>query len=252
LKHIHAAGLVHRDLKPSNVLVSFDGTLKIGDFGLATAVHESSDESLDLDGDREYLAPEALRSEIDMPIDIFSLGLIMLEIAANVKLPENGATWTALREDDFSEIPVLTQVGHAVQRDAEGMPLEDTDRSLGMLDNGDLTKANRRSYILRSGVVQSGDIFGLRRSGSSRKTELQQPPPFMTDPKHASSLDTVVKRMLAAVPELRFTVTDLLELEALNWVARRQRAGATVFEGNWGPGDDVVEPTSLDTEMTDV
>ncbi|KAI1814200.1 hypothetical protein GGS20DRAFT_585780 [Poronia punctata] len=251
LRNIHAAGLVHRDIKPSNILVSFDGTLKIGDFGLATAVHESSDDSLDLDGDREYLAPEALRSEIDMPIDVFSLGLILLEMAANVKLPENGATWTALREDDFSEIPLLTQVGSAVQRDAEGMPLEDTERSLAVPDNGEAAK-NRRNYALRSGAGPSSDIFGLRRTGSSRKTELQEPPLFMSDPEDSSSLDTVVRRMLAAVPEIRPTVNGLLRLEALNWVGHRRRAGATVFEGNWGPGDDVIEPASADTEMTDV
>ncbi|GAW17093.1 hypothetical protein ANO14919_065430 [Xylariales sp. No.14919] len=255
LGHIHSAGFVHRDLKPSNILVGFDGTLKIGDFGLATSLQEVSSASLDLDGDREYLAPEALRSEIDTPVDIFSLGLIMLEIAANVKLPENGATWTALREDDFSEIPVLTQVGNAVQRDAEGMPLDDTERSLNVLDNdGNTAKSNSRSYIVRSGGRQSGDIFGLHRtnSGSSRKMELQQPPLFMSDPNHPSSLDTVVRRMLAAAPMLRFTALDLLQLEVLTWVGHRRRAGATVFEGNWGPGDEVVEPLSLDTEMTDV
>ncbi|RYC61269.1 hypothetical protein CHU98_g4942 [Xylaria longipes] len=255
LRHIHSAGFVHRDLKPANVLVGFDGTLKIGDFGLATSLREASNGSFcfDLDGDREYLAPEALRSEIDTPVDIFSLGLIMLEIAANVKLPENGATWTALREDDFTEIPVLTQVGDAVQRDAEGMPLDDTERSLNILDNdGSSAKSTRRSYILRSGARQSGDIFGLHRTGSSRKTELQHPPPFMSDPNHCSSLDTVVRRMLAAVPMLRFTALDLLQLETLAWVGHRRRAGATVYEGNWGPGDEVVEPLFLDTEMTDV
>ncbi|KAI1303298.1 hypothetical protein F5Y03DRAFT_189089 [Xylaria venustula] len=255
LGHIHASGFVHRDIKPSNILVGFDGTLKIGDFGLATSLHEVSDTSLDLDGDREYLAPEALRSEIDTPADIFSLGLVMLEIAANVKLPENGATWTALREDDFSEVPVLTQVGSTVQRDAEGMPLDDTERNLNISESdANTVKSSRRSYILRSGVRQSGDIFGLNRvgSGSSRKTELQQPPVFMSDPNHCSSLDTVVRRMLAAVPVLRFTALDLLQLEALIWVGHRRRAGATVFEGNWGPGDEVVEPLSLDTEMTDV
>ncbi|KAF2973498.1 hypothetical protein GQX73_g222 [Xylaria multiplex] len=255
LGHIHSAGFVHRDLKPSNILVGFDGTLKIGDFGLATSLREASNASLDLDGDREYLAPEALRSEIDTPADIFSLGLMMLEIAANVKLPENGATWTALREDDFSEIPVLTQVGTAVQRDAEGMPLDETERSLTVPDNdGSTVKSNSRSYILRSGARQSGDIFGLHRTGtgSSRKTELQQPPLFMSEPSHCSSLDTVVRRMLAAVPVLRFTALDLLQLEALAWVGHRRRAGATVFEGNWGPGDEIVEPLSLDTEMTDV
>ncbi|KAI0974000.1 hypothetical protein F4678DRAFT_394338 [Xylaria arbuscula] len=255
LGHIHASGFVHRDIKPSNILVGFDGTLKIGDFGLATSLQEVSDTSLDLDGDREYLAPEALRSEINTPADIFSLGLMMLEIAANVKLPENGATWTALREDDFSEVPILTQVGSTVQRDAEGMPLDDTERNLNVSDNdANTAKSSRRSYVLRSGVRQSGDIFGLNRAGpgSSRKTELQQPPVFMSDPNHCSSLDTVVRQMLAAVPVLRFTALDLLQLEALTWVGHRRRAGATVFEGNWGPGDEVVEPLSLDTEMTDV
>ncbi|KAI0479580.1 hypothetical protein F4859DRAFT_440623 [Xylaria cf. heliscus] len=255
LSHIHLAGFVHRDLKPANVLVGFDGTLKIGDFGLATSLREASNAGFcfDLDGDREYLAPEALRSEIDTPVDIFSLGLIMLEIAANVKLPENGATWTALRENDFTEIPVLTQMGDAVQRDAEGMPLDESERSLGVLENdGGSAKSARRGYILRSGARQSGDIFGLHRTGSSRKTELQHPPPFMSDPNHCSSLDTVVRRMLAAVPMHRFTALDLLQLETLAWVGHRRRAGATVYEGNWGPGDEVVEPLSLDTEMTDV
>ncbi|CAJ2502517.1 Uu.00g099110.m01.CDS01 [Anthostomella pinea] len=250
LKHIHSAGLIHLDLKPSNILVGFDGTLKIGDFGLATGHGLPRS---DMEGDRTYMAPEALRSEIGCSADIFSFGLIMLEIAANVQLPENGATWTALREGDFDEVPTLTQEGTPVPRDTEGMPIDETERGVNLSEDDSHTTRNlRRSYNFRGARRQSGDIFGLNRNGSSRKTELQQAPDFMSNPDHPSSLDKVVKAMLAVVPSYRPTATQMLELEALNWVGTRQRAGATVFEGNWGPGDEVIEPSSLDTEMTDV
>ncbi|KAI0015125.1 hypothetical protein F4780DRAFT_787430 [Xylariomycetidae sp. FL0641] len=236
LSHIHAAGFVHLDLKPSNILVSFDGSLKIGDFGLAAPVPVTK--GPDFEGDREYLAPEALRSDVDQPADVFSLGLITLEIAANVKLPENGATWTALREGDFSEVPTLTQDPATNEKDAEGLPFEDSERSVNSF---------------RSAGRRSSDIFGLIRNNSNRKTELQEPPEFASDPDHPSSLDAVVKRMLAPVPECRPTIGEILRLEALDWVATRQRAGATVFEGNYGPDVESMESVSHeDVEMTDV
>ncbi|KAL7623227.1 mitosis inhibitor protein kinase swe1 [Parahypoxylon ruwenzoriense] len=245
LKHIHDAGFIHLDLKPANIFINFEGALKIGDFGLALAV--PLDRAPDQEGDREYLSPEALRSDIDKPSDIFSFGLIMLEIAANVKLPENGATWSGLREGDFSEVPTLTQDERVISRDATGMPIEDNDRSANLFGDESASQNYRRSYNFRSTTRQSGDIFGL-----GRKNELQQPPGFMKDPEHPSSLDIVVKAMLMPEPSRRPVVSQLLELEALNWVERRHRAAATVFEGNWGPADEMAEPISLDTEMTDV
>ncbi|KAI5861232.1 kinase-like protein [Durotheca rogersii] len=245
LQHIHDAGFIHLDLKPANVFINFEGTLKIGDFGLAVSVPLET--VPDLEGDREYLAPEALRSEIDKPADIFSFGLIMLEIAANVKLPENGTTWTSLREGDFSEVPVLTQDAAAIVRDATGMPVDDADRSASLFGGTGAAKNARRGYHFRNVGRQSGDIFGL-----GRKNELQQPPDFMSDPDHHSSLDTVVKAMLAPEPNQRPVISQLIESEALEWVACRRRAAATVFEGNWGPADELAGPISLDTEMTDV
>ncbi|KAK6951187.1 hypothetical protein Daesc_007718 [Daldinia eschscholtzii] len=245
LKHIHDAGYIHLDLKPANIFINFEGTLKIGDFGLTTAL--PIEKGPDLEGDREYLAPEALRGEIGKPTDMFSFGLIMLEIAANVKLPENGTTWAGLREGDFSEVPVLTQDAGAIMRDANGMPLDESDRSVGLFGDDRATPASRRNYNFRSTTRQSADIFGL-----GRKSELQHPPDFMKDPDHPSSLDIIVKSMLAPDPMMRPTISQLLDLEAANWVASRQRAAATVFEGNWGPADEVSAPISLDTEMTDV
>ncbi|KAH7025900.1 uncharacterized protein B0I36DRAFT_150646 [Microdochium trichocladiopsis] len=245
LSHIHGQGFIHLDLKPANILINFEGTLKIGDFGLATSLPACK--GPDLEGDREYLAPEALRSDIDKPADIFSFGLIMLEIAANVKLPDNGATWTALREGDFSEVPTLTQDASAIVRDATGMPVDELETNNSLATGEPRPSIKRHGYNFRRNSRHTGDIFGL-----AKKNELQEPPAFMKDPTHSNSLDVVVKSMLAAEPMCRPGISDILGLDAFRWIASRQRASATVFEGNWGPADEIVEPQCLDTEMTDV
>ncbi|KAI9004196.1 kinase-like domain-containing protein [Gaertneriomyces semiglobifer] len=103
LKHVHGLGFVHLDLKPGNIFITGDGVLKVGDFGLAAKAPVSRGE--DREGDRTYIAPEILRDAMfGKPADIFSLGLITLEITANVILPENGPYWHKLRHGDLTEI----------------------------------------------------------------------------------------------------------------------------------------------------
>jgi serine/threonine protein kinase len=54
------------------------------------------------EGDREYIAPEILSGRYGEEADVFSVGLIALEIATNVVLPDNGDEWLSLRSNDFS------------------------------------------------------------------------------------------------------------------------------------------------------
>ncbi|KAI9496484.1 kinase-like domain-containing protein [Zychaea mexicana] len=101
VKAIHDANIIHLDLKPSNILIGDSGSIKIGDFGVSVR------EPVDLDwvkgeGDRRYMAPDLLRDQFHKPADIFSLGLIVLEMATGIVLPDTGEPWEELRLADFS------------------------------------------------------------------------------------------------------------------------------------------------------
>ena len=72
----HAAGVTHRDVKPSNLMLSSDGAVKIGDFGLAREFDSTHTEPTTLLGSLEFMAPEQLA---DSPTageasDVYGLG----------------------------------------------------------------------------------------------------------------------------------------------------------------------------------
>ena len=84
LKHIHDREFLHLDLKPENIFLTEEGLLKIGDFGVT--VHQGCFEDGN-EGDSVYLALEVLDGEIGPAADIFSLGIMLFELAAQVDLP---------------------------------------------------------------------------------------------------------------------------------------------------------------------
>jgi eukaryotic-like serine/threonine-protein kinase len=79
-------GLVHRDVSPGNILVGFDGSVKLADFGIAKETRVAT-LSGSMHGTVTYMAPEQCRGHaFDRRADVFSLGVILYELVTGTRL----------------------------------------------------------------------------------------------------------------------------------------------------------------------
>lgn len=112
-------GVVHRDVSPSNVLLSVDGDVKLGDFGIAQALLRQSFPQASVTartkGKLGYLAPEQVRGQTsDRRADVFAAGVVTAELLMGRPLFTGG-----------SELAILIAI-----RDAQIRPFEEASGSL--------------------------------------------------------------------------------------------------------------------------
>lgn len=107
-------GIVHRDVSPQNVLLSFEGEVKVTDFGIAKARgvldrpgHEET-HARAIQGKFGYMSPEQARGEaVDARSDLFSLGTLLYECVAGVNPFSAPTTFETLRRVQACEYPPI-------------------------------------------------------------------------------------------------------------------------------------------------
>ncbi|MGW0559874.1 serine/threonine-protein kinase [Streptomyces sp. NPDC003016] len=106
----HRQGVVHRDIKPGNLMTSFDGTVKIADFGIAQFVDDPATALTtagQIVGTSLYLAPErALGRPAGPASDMYSLGCVLYQLlAGRPPFQADTATGTLYQHVDAAPVP---------------------------------------------------------------------------------------------------------------------------------------------------
>lgn len=102
--------IVHRDATPQNVFVTYDGQVRVVDFGIA----KSSDSLLEtrvgvLKGKPGYMPPEQLKGQVDRRADVFSVGVMLWEVVAGRRMWRNHSDMTVLTQLMSKSIPKIRE-----------------------------------------------------------------------------------------------------------------------------------------------
>src|SRR4051794_29229169 len=123
--------IVHRDVSPQNIMLSYDGQVKLVDFGIAKALDTMKEETRTgaLKGKFAYMAPEQIGGHSPGPqSDIFSSGVVLHEMLTGRRLFKGASDYETLEKVQNMPVPPPSSVSPSVSPELRAILLQSLDR----------------------------------------------------------------------------------------------------------------------------
>ncbi|MBP6741454.1 MAG: protein kinase [Deltaproteobacteria bacterium] len=119
-------GIVHRDVSPQNLLLTYEGFVKVVDFGIAKAEGRATQTRAGMvKGKFAYMSPEQCTGgQIDRRTDIFALGIILFELCTSRRLFKRGSTFETYEAIIKCEVPDPSTVNPAISKQVAAVILK--------------------------------------------------------------------------------------------------------------------------------
>jgi eukaryotic-like serine/threonine-protein kinase len=178
-EHGQPLGLVHRDVTPQNVLLSYEGAVKLTDFGIAKAGTRASTVGM-LKGKFAYMSPEQSRGQpVDARTDIFALGITMWELLSGGRLFDADSDVAVLHAVQERTVRPPGELNPAVDADLSAIVMHclEREKSARFQTAQELERALSRYLATRAEETDVGawmhEVFPIE-SARTESTEFRQ------------------------------------------------------------------------------
>jgi serine/threonine-protein kinase len=159
-------GLVHRDVSPQNILLSFEGSVKVIDFGIARALGRITDtQTGSMKGKFGYMSPEQAKGEeVDKRTDIFALGVVLWEAVTGRRLFSRDNDLATMRALIYDSIPKPSSV-LSIPPELEGIILRALSRNAkARFQTGADLAAALEKFVVQAGGASTTDVASVMKT----------------------------------------------------------------------------------------